>query len=303
MNGLSTLRLWRLATTVAAATTILIAGCGSGGDANAQLKLQLSLLSSASCYGTHILLPLRRTGAKVTKSYKADCSIATDADDAGCSATTSFANETLTLDLRGCFVSNDDTLFDCELRGYRTNGPATVQCGCGCQDSCPNLPSICVTQENHDPCNVSSLRESSTAAGSANATAASVSEVIVATSTTTTPCGTCCDVGVDFDATLDDAVTLSELAFEIDVSTNEPNCPQFDGCTLPVGTDGPSYVRESNDTVQICVSDSTGFSGPAVVASCSMISDGGIGTVNVQRALDDDLRPVTPLPAVSVQPQ
>jgi len=283
------------------AVALIVAGCGSGGGRNEQLHFDLSLLSVVPCFGTHIELQLARSGGKITKQRTADCTLSAQAALAGCTGTSVFDNDDLlTLDIRDCFVTNDELLFECSSRGYRIPGPATVQCGCGCQSQCPGSPSICITQRNKEPCNIASLEAGPRGTVTADTVQVSVTNVITATSTTTPPCGTCCDLGIEFEPTLDDAVSLRELYFEVELPSFEPMCPEFEGCSLPLGTDGPSFVRETGTGVEICISDSVGFSGPAVVAECSVITSDSVGPVTVRRALDVDLAPVVPLPNMSV---
>jgi hypothetical protein len=278
-----------------------VAGCGPG-NGNDEFTFALAT-SGVACQGVHVDLNV----SALDSTDAVSCTAASAVLDAGCSVSASVSGDSLALDLRGCSVPDATTLFTCAVPGANAAGletDAVVACGCGCQDQCADSPAVCVTAGTTSDCGGSSSMAAAPSRNAASSLTVTIARgIVTTTSTSSTTCGTCCDAGIGVDAQLDDAVTLTELAFSIDISDSQAGCPMFGDCSIAIATAGNGYARynSTNETIEVCVSDPGGFSGPAVLAQCSYFS-GGPGdpyAVDVTRALDMSFQPVDPAPSVT----
>ena len=87
-------------------------------------------------------------------------------------------------------------------------------------------------------------------------------------------------------------------------SGRDPSCFEDVSCGFDPAIEGLSYEKflDDGDTVEVCISDSDGFDGPGSLGQCT-VNTGFItgGPAEVVRALDADLKPIVPAPAVGVE--
>jgi hypothetical protein len=278
-------------------------GCGNGGGDDGVKSFSFLVATDAPCYGASVHVDLTVLASDAVPAGEIPCRLASDLP-VGCAADFSRSETALDLAVRGCLLADDSTLVECDLdadNARAVTAATTVACGCGCQDVCPMAPSVCAYVSDGAGCTPAPPSVPATnAPGSRGAT---VTEVIAASTTTTTYCGTCCDVVGSAQIMVGD----SEPIMELYVTTAETiyfqtGCYAGAYCTDLSGTAGPGFARVDGDEVAICVSSATPFVGPLTLAQCDIVN-GGIsqpGLGRVVRALDRNYRPLAIPPAISV---
>ena len=282
---------WRIVVVYAVSAAFASACGGGGGSGGGSQTLAMNLVASTPCYGARIRLP---PGIDASGCTPEPAAVA-----AGCTASLEGDARAAALTLRGCFLDGGTPLYSCELpprEAGEVSAAAVLSCGCGCRDDCDTRTTgLCFSGEAGNEC----PPPASTTVPKGTRPSRTVSRVETMTVSTTTFCGTCCDAGIEFFPTLDDAVELSELFISVQTFQGGDPCP-VDDCERSIDVDGPTALRVEGTSVELCVSDSEGFVGPAVLAACSIFNGGGADfPVTVLRALDPDFLPVTPRPGVS----
>lgn len=280
-----------------------LAACAS--DSGTE-PVTIRLASNAACYGFQIDVGGAAASVGWASSQAVSCVATPELAAAGCSPSVTTSKTELHLGTRGCLVPDGTPLFDCELPGSlvrEAENAASVHCGCGCATTCPQDPAIQICKGTPESC---AAAAAATALLDENAVPASDPVLpavqLTTTSSSTTYCGTCCDVATTPRVGLTDAVTLSEIAFEFTLPSSGPRCPQID-CWFAHTPRGPSTISQNGNTVRACVSDPGGLDGPTTLLRCDVVSGGSDSSeVNVLRALGADLASVTPPPRVEFEP-
>jgi len=254
-----------------------------------------ALQSDASCYGAHVELRslpdyLQELGCKPNPLLEElGCEVAFD----------SYNYYPGAFDARGGTIGNVP-LFTCHLSeadARQAAATAEVSCGCGCADTCPNGPQICTDVDGRSECSPGASMVAANAAATVFTTITQAQPSV----TSSTTCGTCCDYYVSADVELADQVTLSELLIRFR-GTADPECQGEVQCSLVTEAGGPGYIRVEGDTVEMCLSDRDGITGPLRLGSCEvLVGDFDYGAAEIVRALDQNLEPVTPAPAVLIE--
>jgi hypothetical protein len=258
--------------------------------------VKFSIDANVPCYGAHIEIP-----AEGNPECIADPQLAL----LGCTSVfSSSGGGEVTFDARGCFLDPAD-LFSCNVTASEAAAMAEASataCGCGCADTCPTTPLLCADTETGPACATAPVLPTSAAKPAVHTMSFSSVTTAQETTTSSTTCGTCCDFTDDANFTLESAAVISELVLRFP-SGRDPSCSEDVSCGFDPAIEGPSYERflDDGDTVEVCISDAEGFAGPASLGECSVLT-GFIteGAAEVIRALDADLKPIVPLPAVSV---
>ena len=255
-----------------------------------------SLTTDASCYGVHLeLTSLPDSPSEL--ACKANPALA----DAGCEAGFDTDYFPTAFEARGCSIRDGQPLFTCHLgeldaRSVALN--AEVACGCGCADTCPTTPQLCTTIGDQPECSAGQSALAPQPAAATMFTTIAQEQVSVTSSTT---CGTCCDTSSSAYISLADEVTLTELRIRFE-GTADPECHGEVGCSFVTEAGGPGFVRVEGDTVEMCLSDRDGITGPIALASCEVfVGTFGYGPAEIVRALDGELEPVVPPPVVLVE--
>lgn len=283
--------------------TLLLVGCGDGDGGGGTNAFSFRLATDVPCYGASVHVDLAALGSGAVADGDLPCRLARDLPP---DCFSDFTRDPSALDLavRGCFVPNSSTLVDCDLdvsSADRVTAAATIACGCGCQDTCPTAPGVCAYRSSGAACTPAAV---SIPVASSIATQRHSSVAVIAASTTsTTFCGTCCDVAGD--AVI--AIGGSEPLMELSVATAgtisfQTGCNSEIDCSNVSGTTGPELARLVGDEVEVCVSSPVPFTGPADLAQCFVLY-GGIsqpGPGRVIRALDRNYRPLAVPPTVAV---
>jgi hypothetical protein len=292
--------------TAADALIVLRVSVGAGSTltcpACAPPAVSFALQSDATCYGAHVEIPAEAVpSGALNQGCTADPSLAL----LGCSAAFTSESGALTFDARGCFL-DPASLFSCTVSESEAAAMAqasTTACGCGCQTTCPGAPVLCAATVTEPTCAAPVALTSNASSGarvSYDFTSVSATQETVTSSTT---CETCCDFSDDATFTLESDVVVSELVLRF-ASGRDPSCFEDVSCGFDPAIEGPSYEKflDDGDTVEVCISDSDGFDGPGSLGQCT-VNTGFItgGPAEVVRALDADLKPIVPAPAVGVE--
>lgn len=275
---------------VAFVALAVVAGCeGSGSNTTEFVTLHLS--TDEDCYGVQVDVDALASGAECTPSAALLAE--------GCAADVEAGAGGLSLEASGCFVADGAELFDCTVSAALADDiveAADVRCGCGCAEDCPMAPAVEVCEQGGD-CRLS---PGAARAAVANPSAAKRKQVsrssqVTTTASSTTYCGTCCDVLVDSVVSLDSGDGVRELQFEVvqDGGDCEVSCDFVDGL------DGPVSQKHSGEGVlRVCVADASGLDAPEQILSCESTGGGDPGDIRNVSALGADLRPLDPPPHV-----
>ncbi len=282
--------------------TFLLAGCGNSDGDGETNTFSFRLGTDMSCYGASVHVDLSALGSDAVTDGELPCRLSTDLPP---ECFSDFTRDASALDLavRGCFVPNDATIADCDLAigsADRVTAAATIACGCGCQQTCPTAPSVCAYLSSGATC--SPALNSFPPTNRAGTQRTSSTEVVAASTTSTTFCGTCCDVISDASIAIGDSEPLMELSVATAGAIGfQTGCNNDVNCTDASGTSGPGLARILGDEVEVCVSSPVEFTGPVDLAQCSVMFAGvNPGPGRVIRALDRNYRPLAISPTVSV---
>jgi hypothetical protein len=266
-------------------------------------SVKFSIDSNAPCYGTHIEIPAEAIpdSGVFDQGCIADPALAL----LGCTSAFASTGNGVTFDARGC-VLDPAGLFSCEVSEGEAAAIAEASvttCGCGCADTCPAAPVLCAATDTEPACAAPLALVSSAPKPVAQSVSFSSVTTVQETVTSSTTCGTCCDYYDDANFTLASDAVITELVLRFP-SGRDSSCSEDVSCGFDPAIEGPSYERflDDGDTIEVCISDSEGFAGPASLGQCNVLT-GFIqeGPAEVIRALDAELKPIVPLPAVSVE--
>lgn len=276
---------------------LALAGCSGGGGSE---DVVLVLQSDAPCYGVQI--------DAAGDAADLVCNATQEVVDKSCGSFNASDSQGVDLSVSGCVVPAGTALFQCTgSRSVVTSirDGAELRCGCGCAKDCPSTTAVRVCNAGDIACidaaaAVAANRSESPVADPAPQR--STTAQVVATTSSTLGCGTCCDVLDDKRIFVTSPNALQQLSFVVSIPDDpEPRCPVLGGCDISAGFDGPSSQEEINDhTLRICVSTSHPRSAlNTLVAQCSTQTGGNndLSFSNVH-AIDGDLRPVSPAPSL-----
>lgn len=284
-----------VATGVIVVFTIFAGGCGDG-SGSSQTRYSLSLQSDAPCYGVRAEIDL---GA--LKKAEGSCELSEEASVAGCSADISTQGEVLAAEARGCLLASGTPVFDCRLatdQASNVEAATTVTYGCGCQDTCPTTVSLDteagLTLPADGDTEVAYLDASKRPV---------VVETAVASTTTSTTCGTCCDYFETLSVDMQAATRVTEIAFLFSFATGGDECSFYaDDCEITVGSDGPGYLRKNGRTLEVCISDSVGIDATATLMECEFIAPSPASPpLTVVRAGGEQLQTLDPPPTLTLR--
>lgn len=276
---------------VVAVLTGVLCSCGDG-SGSSQKAYTLTLESDAPCYGARVAIDLEAL-AKGNGSCRASAEIAAS----GCSTDTYTDGDTLVAEARGCMIDAGTRLFDCMLgtsSATAVEDATSVAYDCGCQEACPTTVSIDATATT------GILDGASTHPGTAGTTVAT--DTALASTTTSSFCGTCCDYYVNASVDMAAASRVTEIAFVLTFAHGGDECP-FDpyDCQFAVATDGPSYIRKVDRTLEFCLSDSAGIDAAATLVTCELLAASFASPpLTVTRANGENLENLDPPPALTL---
>ena len=274
-----------------------VAGCSGGGGSE---DVVLVLQSDAPCYGVQI--------DAAGDAADLVCNATQEVVDKSCRSFNASDSQGVDLSVSGCVVPAGTALFQCTgSRSVVTSirDGAELRCGCGCAKDCPSATSARVCNAGDLACidtaaAVASVRIEKPAAEAAPQR--STTSQVVATTSSTLGCGTCCDVLDDKRIFVTSSNALQQLSFVVSIPDDpEPRCPVFGGCDISAGFDGPSSEEEIDDhTLRICVSTSHPRSAlDTLVAQCPTQTGGDNElSFSAVQAVDGDLRPMSPAPSL-----
>ncbi len=271
---------------------ILASGCGNGSSSD-QSQFTLSLESDAPCYGVRAEIDL----AALSKANGA-CAASEEVTAAGCTTEISTQGDLLVADARGCMIDPGTALFDCELASGNAavvEAATTLSYGCGCQATCPTDVSVQVQ-----------------AAAGAGITGIAwgfdtgsrpLRVATAVASTTSTSLSLTCDYFENVTVSMDAATRVTEIAFLLSLDGLGEQCEfSADECRIAVATNGPSYIRAVERTLEVCISDVEGIEVDAVLIGCELIApDYGNPPLTLLRAEGEQLEPLDPAPTLTLK--
>jgi hypothetical protein len=291
--------LHRLAAPLAVVASLLACGCGCSG--NGEETVTLRLASDAACYCIEI--DVDESGLSATdRGTIQSCAGLADLLSRGCEVETKITNDEYQLSATGCFAPDDTELFECTLPkalAARFRDAAEIRCGCGCGDDCPSSIAALVCDDDAN-CEVGPTALVAAMAPTSAPTVQTDHGLPLETtvSSTTTFCGTCCDVIAEPGVSVTGSDTIRELRFDVTLSLE--GCEPAE-CEPAAGIDGPVSIENEpgTGTLHVCLSSKEGFSSPADLINCE-VQNGGDDTFVIANvsALDARLNPMTPPPVL-----
>ncbi len=268
--------------------------------------LAYTLSEADGCAGVHLEIPAT---ALPDDTRALACEVDADLLALGCDVTLVRADDGLVLDARDCFLS-DSRLFSCAGSGDLAEiaRTADVACGCSCALECP-APQLCVDVEGVATCSAEPAaltatqrtveRSVATVAGDTESVvpASSVTTVetvqVVTSSTSTTHCGTCCQLEESGSVEIEDELVLTELLVRVQTTADPAFFETCFFCDPEFGS-----IVALDDGIAFCLSSPRGVETPTTILCDGFRTFTGPG--EVLRARGENFEPIDPLPAVIV---
>ena len=280
-------------------------------------NVRFRIASTTTCVATHVTIPAAALPNGLTAE---DCAVASGAAAPPCNATYENGDQGLVIDIRHgdespfetCVLSG--TLFSCGVtqeEAAKMIAAATVSCPCNCLPTCPSF-GLC--DEASDGCVVAptaAATDSATtnpsvegvggdSASSRTTVRSSTTSPLQSTTTSTTFCGTCCNMEELGQVEVVEAPpVLTEILMRVNGETTEHGC-LFCGPEIFQSGRNVYIEHEDEDSALICIIDHHGIAEPGEVAICEGYGNLAFGPAEVLRASGINFEPLAALPAVNL---